>query len=74
MTIHHIKYSEGEKKGEKTGEIQSICRDCHDDVEEDYRLRGMLKIHVPPKLTPNEKLQLDYMSGLIPFYATRSAI
>jgi len=72
MTRHHVKDS----KGRKTGEIEIMCRDCHDEVEEKYRLYGMLKPNPPkpPKLTPNEKLQLDYMSGLIPFYATRQAV
>ena len=68
MTKHHVK----DNLGRKTGEIQRICRDCHDDVEADYNKKGISSA-TPPKLTPNEKLQLDYMTGLIPFYATRQA-
>ena len=73
MTRHHVKNS----KGIKTGEIQRMCRDCHDEVEEEYRLYGILKVNPPkikvPKITSNEKLHLDYMGGLIPFYATKQA-
>lgn len=68
MTKHHVK----DDLGRKTGEIEKMCRDCHDDVEADYNKRGITSA-VPVKITPNEKLQLDYMSGLIPFYATRQA-
>jgi len=69
MTKHHIK----DELGRKTGKIEKMCRDCHDDVEADYNNRGITSA-APPKITPNEKLQLDYMTGLIPFYATRQAI
>ena len=69
MTKHHVK----DNLGRKTGEIQKMCRDCHDEVEEDYNNRGISNAY-PPKITPNEKLHLNYMSGLIPFYATRQSI
>ncbi len=69
MTRHHVK----DELGRKTGDIEIMCRDCHDDVEEDYNKRGITSA-VPPKITPNEKLQLDYMGGLIPFYATKQAV
>ncbi len=69
MTKHPVK----DELGRKTGEIEKMCRDCHDDIEYDYNKKGITSA-VPPKITPNEKLQLDYMSGLIPFYATRQAI
>ena len=73
MTRHHVKNS----KGKKTGEIQKMCRDCHDEVEEEYRLCIMInrkkklkkKVydHTPiyPKSTPDP---------IIPFYATRHAV
>ena len=69
MTKHHVK----DELGRKTGEIEKMCRDCHDDVEADYNKRGIATA-IPVKITPNEKLQLDYMTGLIPFYATRQAV
>lgn len=69
MTKHHVK----DDLGRKTGEIEKMCRDCHDEVEEDYNNRGISNAY-PVKTTPNEKLQLDYMGGLIPFYATRQSI
>lgn len=39
LTQHHIK----NRFGEKTGEIQILCRKCHDIVEEDYEKLGMIK-------------------------------
>lgn len=69
ITKHHVK----DNFGRKTGEIEKMCRDCHDDVEADYNKRGITNT-VPVKITPNEKLQLDSMTGLIPFYATRQAV
>lgn len=30
LTRHHVKNS----KGNKTGEIKVLCRECHDEVEE----------------------------------------
>lgn len=68
MTKHHLK----DEDGIKTGDVEIMCRDCHDDAEEEYRLKGITTA-APPKITRNERLKLDYYSGLIPFYATRQA-
>ena len=73
MTRHHVKNS----KGVKTGEIQKMCRDCHDEVEEEYRLYGMIKPDTKLKkktinLTSNSNKQWD--QPIIPFYATKQAV
>lgn len=38
LTIHHVK----DIYGVKTGEIKSVCRDCHDIEEYEYRKSGRL--------------------------------
>ena len=54
MTKHHV----NDHLGRKTGEIQKMCRDCHDEIEEEYRLYGMIK-HSPPK---KSKLMINLTS------------
>lgn len=44
LTKHHLKY----KNGEKTGEIQRLCRRCHDRAEDQYVVLGIVKL-TPPK-------------------------
>jgi hypothetical protein len=39
LTRHHVK----SQRGVKTGDIQILCRDCHDEVEEIYRINGMIQ-------------------------------
>lgn len=48
MTRHHIK----DNFGKKTGEIQIMCRDCHDEIEEEYKLLG--KVITAKKKTKNK--------------------
>lgn len=66
MTKHHLK----DEDGKQTGEIVKLCRDCHDDAEVDYTNRG-INTAAPPDISPNEKLQLKYMNGLLPYYSTK---
>lgn len=66
LTKHHLK----NRKGKKTGAIKILCRRCHDDAEEEYRLHGITQPH-KVSITPNEKLELDYMNGKIPFYPAK---
>ena len=65
LTRHHIK----NPVGKKTGRIKILCRKCHTIAEKDYELRGIVTLQNRIKLSHNEKLQLDYMSGLIPYYS-----
>lgn len=54
--------------GRKTGKIRILCRPCHDEAEEEYRLLGIL--HIPKKrISHNQKLEMQYINGLIPFYS-----
>ena len=64
LTRHHLK----NERGKKTGEIEILCRRCHNDAEEEYRLLGIVKLD---KITvsDNQQLQLDYINGLIPYYS-----
>lgn len=39
LTKHHLK----DHKGNKTGEIQLLCRDCHDIAEDEYVEKGIVK-------------------------------
>jgi len=72
MTRHHVKDS----KGRKTGEIQRICRDCHDEVEEEYRLYGMIK--PAPKKSTMINLTLhsnkQWYQPMQPYYATKQSV
>lgn len=65
LTLHHIKYP----NGKKTGQTQILCRHCHDKAEREYERLGIVKRPELIPLTQNERLQLDYMSGLLPFYS-----
>ena len=65
LTRHHLK----NMKGKKTGVITILCRSCHDDAEEHYRLIGVVKPH-KVTITHNEQLQLDYMNGKLSFYSS----
>jgi len=68
MTRHHVK----DKRGRKTGEIQKMCRDCHDEIEEEYRLQGMIKPAAKKSKSTNLTSHLNkesQSSSLIPFYA-----
>lgn len=40
LTRHHLK----NMNGKKTGEIQLLCRPCHDIVEEEYIIMGIVKL------------------------------
>lgn len=62
LTRHHRK----NMYGKRTGRITILCRSCHDKAEEIYRLIGIIG---SPPISDDEKLQLDYMNGLIPFYS-----
>jgi len=62
MTRHHVK----DRNGKKTGKIQRICRDCHDEIEEEYRLYGMIK----PNVIQKKKSKYTQETPLLPFYAT----
>lgn len=67
ITRHHVKNS----KGIKTGEIEKMCRNCHDEVEESYRLYGMIKHPKKLKKKDYDKTPIIPKSqeSLIPFYA-----
>ncbi len=67
MTRHHVKNS----KGEKTGEIQRMCRDCHDEIEEEYRLYGISNVTLNIKVK-KIKSNSNYIqkTPLLPFHAT----
>jgi len=65
LTRHHLK----DLAGNRTGEIQILCSGCHDNVENYYRKLGIVKT-TPIVITHNEKLQLDYINGKIPFYSS----
>ena len=71
MTRHHVK----DHLGRKTGEIQKMCRDCHDEVEEEYRLHGMLK-HSNPKKSKiiNLPSNKQWPQPIQPFYGTKQSI
>ena len=70
MTRHHVKNS----KGIKTGEIQKMCRECHNEWEEYYRLYGMI-IH-PKKLKKQDYQErvvfYPSQNPIIPFYAVKN--
>ena len=66
LTRHHLK----DMTGRKTGVITILCRSCHDNAEKKYRSLGIIQTN-KLSLTPNEKLQLDYINGKIPFYPTQ---
>lgn len=73
MSRHHVKNI----KGEKTGEIQRMCRDCHDEIEEEYRLYGVIKSSPPKKskminLTSYSNKEWD--QPIQPFYATKQSV
>jgi len=54
-----------------TGHISILCDPCHRAVEEEYRREGkIIPYSTTPKITHNEQLQLDYMSGLLPYYSS----
>jgi hypothetical protein len=38
LTRHHLKYL----NGKKTGEIEILCRACHDKIEQQYHIIGIL--------------------------------
>ena len=65
LTRHHIK----DLLGRKTGEVEILCRDCHNEAEEEYIMLGIIHIKKKHKLTRNEKLQRDYRDGKLPFYS-----
>jgi len=49
-----------------------MCRDCHDEIEEEYRLHGMLKPIVKKekiKKYPNYTQDIP----LLPFYARKKS-
>ena len=64
LTIHHLK----KQNGRKTGKVKILCRKCHDEAEKKYDELGIIN-NGSLKITTNEKLQLDYMNGKIPFYS-----
>lgn len=67
LTRHHLKNNDGKK----TGKIKILCRKCHNRAENTYQSIG---ITGSPALSKKEKLQLDYMNGLLPFYSLYGAI
>ena len=67
LTRHHLK----NKQGKKTGKIRVLCRKCHNKAENVYKAQGIIG---SPATTKNEKLQLDYMNGLLPFYSLYGAL
>ena len=68
LTRHHLK----NLAGRKTGIISILCRRCHDNAERYYEKLGITASN-KIQITPNEKLQLAYMGGKIPFYSTRQS-
>ncbi len=74
MTKHHVK----DNLGRKTGEVQNMCRDCHDDIEEEYRLYGMLKPAKPKKssklVTLASHSNKEWYHPMQPFYGTKQSI
>ena len=71
MTKHHIKDS----LGRKTGKTEKMCRDCHDEIEEEYRLYGMLK-PAPKKsklINLTSHSNKEWYQPIQPFYATKQA-
>jgi len=71
MTKHHVK----DELGRKTGEIEKMCRDCHDEVEEEYRLCDMLKRSKRKSKLVNIIFysKKDWYQPIQPFYATKQA-
>ena len=66
LTKHHVKND----YGSKTGDIQILCRECHDAIEEQYWREGKIKAQVPPmKPRSNDRLFLDYINGFLPYYS-----
>lgn len=51
LTKHHVK----DIYGIKTGEIQILCRSCHDEVEKKYAYEGRLGKKRLPKNKPIQK-------------------
>ncbi len=66
ITRHHVK----NRKGKKTGEIQRICRDCHDEIEEEYRLYGISNVTLKVKKKIKSNSKYIQKTPLLPFYAT----
>lgn len=64
LTRHHLK----DNNGFKTGEIQILCRPCHDEAELEYQKLGIIET-TNIKLTDTEKLEMQYRNGLIPYYS-----
>jgi len=71
MTKHHIK----DHLGRKTGEVEKMCRDCHDEIEEEYRLHGMIK-PAPKKSAIKFTLHSNkkWYQPMQPFYATKQSL
>ncbi len=43
LSRHHIK----DKNGKKTGKIEILCRECHDEAEIEYMELGIVKLNEP---------------------------
>lgn len=67
LTEHHLK----DKSGYRTGEIEILCRSCHNIAEKEYKEQGIgfIEKHKPIKIDSEMELQLQYMNGLLPFYS-----
>ena len=53
LTRHHLKVKNNTKNGEKTGEIEILCRDCHDKIEAEYNKKGIISTNfMSKKLKP----------------------
>ena len=71
MTKHHVK----DNLGRKTGKIKIMCRDCHDEIEEEYRLYGMIKSSPKKKskmINLTSHSNKEWYQPIQPFYATKS--
>ena len=71
MTKHHVK----DELGRKTGEIKKMCRDCHDDIEEEYLLCDMLKRATKKSKVINltSHSNKEWYQPIQPFYGTKQA-
>ena len=80
LTKHHTKYRDGTKvcymyEGDKIYTIQKLCRPCHDIIEKDYMLKGMVpsldtllyenaERYLASKKKGNRKSTMNFINGL----------
>ena len=70
MTKHHVK----DDLGRKTGEIEKMCRDCHDEIEEEYMIKHNSTPKKPKLINLTSHSNETWHQPMQPFYGTKQSI